>query len=252
MTSEQGKMDTPNTEANVAAAAQGNEGEAEVDRSVEENRDGNPPEKDMMEEGSPPPEQVARDVSAENLDGSVKIEVEDGPEEEAADLLEALRAELAEAQAKADEYLDKMQRTAAEFQNSRRRQEKQMSDAIERANGELLKRLLPILDDFHLAFENAPAHLNVEDGSETGDNGQAAEQSWVSGFRQIHKKLLDVLTEQGLEMIDSTGAFDPALHEAIGAEPSDTVESGHIIETLRRGYVYKEQVLRPALVRVAA
>src|SRR5215208_3426137 len=71
--------------------------------------------------------------------------------EEAA-LITQLNEELAAAQAKADEYLDKLQRSAAEFQNSRRRLENQQADEIERANGALVRRLLPVLDDLDLAF----------------------------------------------------------------------------------------------------
>jgi molecular chaperone GrpE len=227
--------------------------------------DANPAEKDMMSEGAPPPEQAAREVSAEELDESVRIEVESednsaptetveqvegGATAAPEDPIEALRAELAQAQAKADEYLDQMQRTAAEYQNSRRRQEKQMADAIERANGQLIKQLLPILDDFHLAFENVPAHLQPDNGENDENNG--SEQAWVNGFRQIQKKLIDTLAEQGLEKMDTSGPFDPTLHEAISSEPSDSVESGQIIETLRAGYTYKGQVLRPALIRVAS
>jgi len=218
--------------------------------------------KDMMHEGAPPPSQAGAPVDPDELDGSITIEVTEGdgsesdegePSEPGAEVdpLEELRLKVAEAEAKADEYLDKMQRTAAEFQNSRRRQEKQMADEIERANGQLIKRLLPILDDFGLAFQNVPAGLSAEEG-DSARSDDRVEQAWVNGFRQIHKKLSDTLTEQGLEMIPTQGEFDPTLHEAISSEPSDAVESGHIIETLRAGYIYKGQVIRPALIRVAA
>ncbi|MEX1018410.1 MAG: nucleotide exchange factor GrpE [Litorilinea sp.] len=239
------------------------------------NDDANPPERDMMSEGSPPPSEIESDVDPAELDESVTIDVQSDAESDAEsddgeagtgedsdgapdDPVAVLQAELAAAQAKAAEYLDRMQRTAADYQNSRRRQEKQMADDIERANGQLIKRLLPVLDDFNLAFENVPEHLAVgAAASENGksapasEDGNAAEQAWVNGFRQIHKKLLDTLTEQGLEVMPSEGQFDPAWHEAIASEPSESVESGHILETLRAGYLYKGQVLRPAMIRVA-
>ncbi|HXF62147.1 MAG TPA: nucleotide exchange factor GrpE [Caldilineaceae bacterium] len=161
-----------------------------------------------------------------------------------AELIEQLRQELAEAQAKASDYLDKLQRTAADFQNSRRRLENQVAEEIERANAGLIMRLLPVIDDFDLAFQNAGVSLNGSDN--------AAQDAWLDGFRQIQKKLLDVLIDQGVTPIPTEGPFDPVRHEAISSEPSETVESGHIIAPVRAGYEYKGRVLRPALVRVAA
>ena len=149
-----------------------------------------------------------------------------------------LESDLAEERSRANDLLEKSQRMAAEFQNSRRRQEKQVAEEIERASGYLIKRLLPVVDDFDLAFANVPSHLD-------------AEATWVEGFRQIQKKLHALLDEEGVVMIPRDGEFDPALHEAIMSEPSDTVPSGYIIDTLRTGHSYKGRVLRPALVRVA-
>jgi molecular chaperone GrpE len=73
----------------------------------------------------------------------------------------------------------------------------------------------------------------------------------VEGFRQIQKKLLALLEEEGVSAIPAEGEFDPMLHEAVMSEPSETVESGHITGLLRGGYLHKGRVLRPALVRVA-
>jgi molecular chaperone GrpE len=167
---------------------------------------------------------------------------------EEAQLITQLREELAAAQAKADEYLDKLQRGAAEFQNSRRRLEAQQADEIERANGALIKRLMPVLDDLDLAFQNVPGELQ----SAEADEESAPQVAWLQGFRQIRKKLYDVLADQGLSLIDTSGEFDPNLHEAISSEPSDSVPSGHIIAEMRAGYLHKGRVLRPALVRVAS
>jgi molecular chaperone GrpE len=165
-----------------------------------------------------------------------------------AEIISQLQEELAAAHAQIDDYVDKLKRNAAEFQNSRRRQERQLAEAIDRANADLIRRLLPILDDFDLAFQNAP---DFEDGAENDDE-QPADHKWVTGFRQIQKKLLDLLQEQGVVKIDATGEFDPSRHEAVLSEPSDEVESGHIVDVLRAGYEYKGQLLRPAMVRVAA
>lgn len=183
-------------------------------------------------------------------------EASEAASEEAA-LIAQLRDELAAAQSKADDYLDKLQRTAADFQNSRRRLENQLKEEVERANASLISQLLPVLDDLDLAFQNVPpVLLEAENSESTADNGAGSESekqqaAWLQGFRQIRKKLLDLLSDQGLEAIDTSGEFDPNQHEAISSEPSDTVPSGHIISVLRGGYIYKGRVLRPALVRVA-
>jgi len=185
-----------------------------------------------------------------------------------AEIIEQLRTELAEKEselaaksAEVDEQVDKLQRAAAEYQNTRRRQERQLSDSITRANADLIRRLLPIVDDLDLAFQNAPQGLSAsdtEDGDSAGDDtgeeaeSKAAADAWVSGFRQIQKKLLALLEEEGVTPIDASGEFDPLLHEAVLSEPSDEVESGHVIGVLRAGYEFKGQVLRPAMVRVAA
>lgn len=160
---------------------------------------------------------------------------DEGPNE----IIARLEAEVAEAQNKVEQYVDQMQRTAAEFQNARRRQERQLQESIDRATENFVRRLLPVLDDFDLAFKNVPGSLSDE------------ESAWIQGFQRIQQKLSTLLTDEGVTPIAQDGEFDPNQHEAVTNEPNDSVDSGHIIETLRIGYAYKDKVLRPALVRVA-
>jgi molecular chaperone GrpE len=162
----------------------------------------------------------------------------DTPPEDPAALIAQLEVDLAEERAKASDLLDKNQRMAAEFQNSRRRQERQLAEEIERASVHLIKRILPVVDDFDLAFANVPAEID-------------AESPWVEGFRQIQKKLHGLLEDEGVTRVRSEGEFDPVLHEAIVSMPSEDVPSGNILDAMRAGYEYKGRVLRPALVRVA-
>ena len=188
----------------------------------------------------------ALDANAETVEPETADEIAGDAEAMAAQvdsakLLETiarLEAELAEANQQAAEVVDKSQRLAAEFQNSRRRQERQLAEQIERSSMHLVKRLLPVMDDFDLAFGNVPEATD-------------AEAAWIEGFRQIQRKLRLLLEEEGVAPIATDGEFDPSLHGAIASAPSDTVEAGHIIETLRAGYQLKGHVLRPALVRVA-
>ena len=102
-----------------------------------------------------------------------------------------------------------------------------------------LRQLLPLIDDLGMAFANLPDDISEE---------QAA---WLEGFRAIEKKMVTILDNQQVTEIDTDGMFDPNLHEAVVSEPSEEVESGHVIAVLRKGYEMKGRVLRPALVRVA-
>lgn len=151
-----------------------------------------------------------------------------------------MQVELEAERTRYNELFDKFQRSAAEFQNTRRRQEKQTSDAIDRASTQVVRKLLPVIDDLDLAFESVPAFFTED---------QAA---WVEGFRQIQRKLQGLLEDEGVKPIPNDGEFDPTHHEAVSSEPNDGVPSGHIIATLRVGYEQRGHILRPALVRVAA
>ncbi len=155
-------------------------------------------------------------------------------------VIEQLQLELAAERARYEELFDKFQRAAAEFQNSRRRQEMQTANAIERASTQMIRRLLPMLDDLELAFESVPTSLGED------------QVGWVEGFRQIQRKLQGLLADEGVNQIASDGEFDPTRHEAVSSEVNADVPSGHIISTLRTGYEQQGHVLRPALVRVAA
>ncbi|MEZ4729468.1 MAG: nucleotide exchange factor GrpE [Caldilineaceae bacterium] len=200
----------------------------------------NTPSTDATEQTTTAAQTPGDAVQAAEATSDGAVSAEETPQPGDKEIIAQLRTELAEAQAKADEYLDKLQRTAAEFQNSRRRQEKQLADEIERASAHIIQRLLPIIDDLELAFQNVPAEV------EAGGN------AWLEGLRQIQKKLMQLLEDRGVTAIAKEGPFDPSRHEAVSSEPNETVESGHIIATLRTGYEYKDRVLRPALVRVAA
>jgi len=182
---------------------------------------------------------VATEVDGELVDDEGAQASAEGVIETAEETIARLESELAAAQAQADEAIDRMQRTAAEFQNVRKRQERLLQESLERATQRLLKVLLPVQDDFNLAFQNLPAALTQE------------EMAWLDGFRRIAGKLSGILSDEGVTPIPADGPFDPNRHEAVTNEPSDEVESGHIIATLRTGYVLKDRVLRPALVRVA-
>lgn len=145
---------------------------------------------------------------------------------------------MAAAQKQAQEYLAGWQRERAEFNNYRKRVERDTKDTAQNAAAETILKMLPIIDDLERAFAHIPADLQ----------GNA----WIGGVTGIHRKFQKFIEDQGLTIIDPVGEqFDPSRHEAVGTEDSSDVESGHITATLQKGYSRGERVLRPALVRVA-
>ena len=157
----------------------------------------------------------------------------------AADDLETLRAELAEINQKADEYLRLAQRTQADFVNYRRRIEDERAQQAANAVVASIMRLLPVLDDFERALANAsPADL---------------ESSWGKGVLLVERNLRSALAADGVERISPEGAaFDPREHEAIGRQASADVPDGHVLHVVRPGYRKGDRVIRPAQVIVSA
>jgi len=156
-------------------------------------------------------------------------------EEQQSDEVEALKRQLEEAQTKLAESLDGWQRSLADFQNYKKRVERDNETMRVSMKGDLIKKVLPVLDDLERALQNRPA-----------------DSAWANGIELIARKFQNLLDAEGVKRIDAKGAaFDPTLHEAISHEPSDEVESGHVIDIVQNGYMIGERVIRPALVRVA-
>jgi molecular chaperone GrpE len=151
---------------------------------------------------------------------------------------EDLKERLARAEAQAAEYLDGWQRTQAEFSNYKKRQEAERIQMMTLANVNLLRKLLPIADDFERAMASLPSNLS--------------QLTWCEGIALIKTKLDLLLDSEGVKPIEAAGKpFDPRVHEAVTHEETTAHEDGHIIGEVQRGYTLGERVLRPALVRVA-
>jgi molecular chaperone GrpE len=145
-------------------------------------------------------------------------------------------AELAEAKAKADEYLQHLQRLQAEFDNYRKRVIREQTSTLEFAAEPVMRRLLEVLDEFELALLHA--HEDVD------------RDRFLKGIELVYAKLMDALKSEGLQRIDAEGApFDPNLHEAL-MQTGDGSGEPHVAEVFRPGYTLKGRVLRPAGVRV--
>jgi molecular chaperone GrpE len=136
-----------------------------------------------------------------------------------------------------DDHYDRLLRLTAEFDNYRKRVERERRETFERAAASIIEDLLPIVDDFERALD--------------ADAGPGAEP-YKKGVEIIHRQLADLLTRRGVTAIETVGAdFDPHLHQAVAYEPAPGAREGEVIEELRRGYKLGDRLLRPAMVKVA-
>jgi len=162
-----------------------------------------------------------------------------GEEAEPVVELAALRQELEEAKAKEAEYLDGWQRARAELANARKRFQREQEQVYANAKGDVLARLLPIVDDLERAFETLPDNLSG--------------LTWIAGILLIQRKLQLLLEQEGVSTIEVVGQeFEPFMHQAVTYEPSETVPEGYVITELQKGYKLGDRVLRPSMVRVSS
>jgi molecular chaperone GrpE len=137
-----------------------------------------------------------------------------------------------------DQYKDLLLRKTAEFDNYRKRVERERREQAELANADLLRDLLPMVDDLERA-------LTVD----AGDNAEA----YRRGVELIARRFADALARRGVTPIDPLGAqFDPREHEAVTHEPAEGARDGEVVAVLSRGYRLKDRLLRPAMVKVAS
>ncbi|MEM9399738.1 MAG: nucleotide exchange factor GrpE [Verrucomicrobiota bacterium] len=133
---------------------------------------------------------------------------------------------------------EQMLRMRADFDNFRRRLQKEKEDSIKFANEGLIESLIPIFDNFELGL------LAAEQGGDA--------KSLLMGMNMVKEQLKRFLSDYGLEAIEAhSGEFDPHLHEAVAHESSEEVAEGHIIEQRRKGFKLKDRLVRPATVVVA-
>jgi molecular chaperone GrpE len=187
--------------------------------------------------GDPPPPPVAKASS------------EAGPptpppagEAQQADAVETdLDALLADTQRERDEYLDLAKRTKADFENFRKRMTAEVQAASARGKAEVLREVVPVLDDLERAIQ--AAGLDPEGDSEDGLS---------HGVLLVFRSLRDSLGRNGVEAVDPKGEkFDPTQHEALSTVQAEGVESGNVVEVMQKGYRLGEQLIRPARVVVS-
>jgi molecular chaperone GrpE len=145
------------------------------------------------------------------------------------------RADYDQLKVERDQLLDRLARLQAEFENARKRAERERTEFRDYATGSVVEQFLPVVDNFELALKS---------------NGSAAQLR--HGVELIVKQMEEILRQLQVSQVVTVGeAFDPRLHEALGTVDRDDVPDQHVAEEIRRGYRLRERLLRPALVRVA-
>jgi molecular chaperone GrpE len=146
--------------------------------------------------------------------------------------------ETSELQKQRDDYYDRLLRKTAEFDNYRKRTERERVQLSEAAAADLIEELLPLVDDLDRALK--------------ADAGADGVDAIRRGVELIHKQLLETLRKRGVKPLDVLGEdFDPHYHMAVAHEPADGRREGEIVEEFRRGYMLGDRLLRPAMVKVA-
>ena len=145
--------------------------------------------------------------------------------------------QLASVTAERDEYLALAQRVQADFDNYRKRALRDQERLVAHAHERLVRELLPILDDLERALEAAERH---------------EEAQLVDGVELVQKSLRAALAKEGLTEIETSGQFDPHVHEALLTQPAEGAEPGSVVDVVQRGYRLGDRVVRPARVIVAA
>lgn len=137
-----------------------------------------------------------------------------------------------------DGLYDRLLRKQAEFENYKRRMERERGEFAQFASGELMKEILNALDSFELAIRNA--------------SGPSGDVNVLRGFELIYKQLLDVLGRFGLKALEAKGqTFDPNFHQAVSTEATDEIPENTVLEEMRKGYLLNGRLLRPAMVSVS-
>ncbi|MEA4902289.1 nucleotide exchange factor GrpE [Desulfitobacterium sp.] len=183
------------------------------------------------------------DLTEENLAGG---EVHDGGEEVLEDVqgvsveekMLTLEAELKQSKEQADDYYSRLQRLQAEFDNFRKRSQKEKEETVKYAAERVIEAMLPVLDNFERAVSS----------SQTNQDFNAFSQ----GVEMILKQMKISLEKEGLKPIEAVGqAFDPNLHDAVLQVDSEEYPENTVVEELQKGYYLKEKVLRPSMVKVS-
>jgi molecular chaperone GrpE len=169
--------------------------------------------------------------------GTTPADVESNEHEERPEGPSSTPQALEELRQERDEHLERLLRVTAEFDNYRKRTERERRETWDRAVASILEELLPIVDDFERALD-----------ADAGPDASA----YRDGVAIIHRQLTDLLVRRGVKPIEAVGQdFDPRWHQAVTYEPAPGHRDGEVLEELRRGYMQGDRLLRPSMVKVA-
>ncbi len=172
----------------------------------------------------------------ESLDESSEVELEESIEEIEKEQSDSKDESNEESNEEKDSFETMYVRLSADFQNYKKRSEKEKSEIYKSVNARLITDLLPLIDDFDRAIEHAE---------------ESSKESFQDGIQMIIKRFAEILCKEGLEYIDTEDAdFDPNLHHAVMMEKVEGVESGKIVLELQKGYKVNGKVVRPSMVKV--
>ncbi len=152
---------------------------------------------------------------------------------------ENLEEKLAVEQEKVKDYLNRLTYLQADFENYRKRIEKELQEAIQRSNERLILCLIDVLDDLESATS----------AGKTTENKEAL----LEGVEMVHKKLGKLLEKEGLVRLETIGKpFDPTMHEILAEIPTEDHQHGIVVEEARKGYMFKGKLLRPSIVKITS
>ena len=152
--------------------------------------------------------------------------------------LDKLKKELEQERNKAQDYLNRLKYLQADFENYRKRVERDFKEQVQFGNESLIKNLLSVIDELELAVDACKKTRN--------------RKALVKGIEMVSRNLKEVLKNEGLETIEAVGKiYDAKKHEAVAKVPHDTKSEGTIIEETRKGFIFRGKVIRPSMVKVA-
>ncbi|MGB8031489.1 MAG: nucleotide exchange factor GrpE [Terracidiphilus sp.] len=196
---------------------------------------------ELTEVDSPEFEEALRGENKANLEPATELPAPTAGEEFASEVETRVadeaqeQTEFDQLKAERDRLLDRLARLQAEFENARKRAERERAEYREFAAGSAAEQFLPVLDNLELALK-----------------AKGSAEQLRSGVGLIMKQMEEILEEMQVKVVPTVGeAFDPRFHEALGTVERDDVPDQHVAEEVRRGYKIRERMLRPALVRVA-
>jgi len=193
-------------------------------------------------DGEPEGFEIRRaDSEAESGVGDSQEETEQNdPAPDSGDSIGGLRSEFEALNAEKASLFDQLRRRQAEFENYRKRVERERSEIYQRGRDDVLLQLLPVVDN----FERALSSLETSEGDA---------EALRHGVELIHKQFIDALSKFGLKPVEAVGkTFDPHVHEAVTMEATDKHKENTVIEEFQRGYKIGDRLLRPAKVKVAS